>query len=82
MAETKTLTDKEKRENFVKYCNIRLRNAIKSIELLGNLSNKRAYSYTKDDVAKIKKALNDAIRTMDTSFMNRNKSIIERYIIE
>ena len=54
MAEAKVLTDKEKRQNFVKYCNIRLGNAVKAIELLGNLANKRAYEYSKEDVTKIK----------------------------
>ena len=68
MAEAKVLTDKEKRQNFVKYCNIRLGNAVKAIELLGNLANKRAYEYSKEDVTKIKKHLNDAMKDMTTAF--------------
>ena len=32
-------TDKEKRENFLTYCNLRLDNTIRSIKTIGNLKN-------------------------------------------
>ena len=74
MAEKKTLTDKEKRDNFVKYSNIRLKNAIKAIELLGNLSNTRAYSYNQNDLNIIKKELKAAMDNMNSAFASKNKS--------
>ena len=82
MAEAKVLTDNEKRQNFVKYCNIRLGNAVKAIELLGNLANKRAYDYSKDDVTKINKHLNDAIREMKVQFEAKTKSRSGNFITE
>ena len=74
MAEKKTLTDKEKRDNFVKYSNIRLKNAIKAIELLGNLANTRAYKYDQGDVKIITKELKAAMDNMNSAFASKNKS--------
>ena len=74
MAEKKTLTDKEKRDNFVKYSNIRLKNAIKAIELLGNLANTRAYKYDQGDLTIIKKELKTATDKMVSAFASKNKS--------
>jgi hypothetical protein len=74
MAEKKTLTDKEKRDNFVKYSNIRLKNAIKAIELLGNLANTRAYKYDQGDLNIIKRELKTAADKMASSFASKNKS--------
>lgn len=74
MAETKTLTEKEKRANFVKYSNIRLKNAIKAIELLGNLANTRAYQYDQNDLNIIKKELKTATDKMVSAFASKNKS--------
>ena len=74
MAEKKILTDKEKRDNFVKYSNIRLKNAIKAIELLGNLANTRAYKYDQGDVKIITKELKGAMDNMNSAFASKNKS--------
>ena len=64
MVEKKTTNEKEKRDNFVKYSNIRLKNAIKAIELLGNLANTRAYKYDQGDLNIIKKELKNAVDSM------------------
>jgi len=74
MAEKKTLSDKEKRDNFVKYSNIRLKNAIKAIELLGNLANTRAYKYDQGDLNIIKRELKTATDKMVSAFASKNKS--------
>jgi hypothetical protein len=49
------------RSNFVRLAEARVRKAIKSIQLIGNLSNRSNYDFTDEDVAKIFKALNDEI---------------------
>tara|TARA_B100000035_G_C20747786_1_gene442572 strand:- start:325 stop:573 length:249 start_codon:yes stop_codon:yes gene_type:complete len=75
MADNNKTTDKEKRDNFVKYSNIRLKNAIKAIELLGNLANTRAYKYDQGDVNIIKRELKSATDKMASAFASKNKSL-------
>lgn len=46
-----------KREKFVRLAEGRVNRALKDIRLVGNLSNRSAYSYTPEDVKKIFRAL-------------------------
>ena len=48
----KTNENETKRDKFVRLAESRMNNALKQIELLGNLSNSSAYDYTNDDVEK------------------------------
>ncbi len=56
------------REKFVELAQKRVRRALKDIKLIGNLSNRSNYSYTAEDVAKIHKALKDAVQDMRSKF--------------
>ncbi len=47
----------EKRGNFVRLAEGRVNRTLKDIRLIGNLSNRSAYSYTEDDVKKIFRVL-------------------------
>ncbi|MDR0191005.1 hypothetical protein RCO22_18835 [Pseudomonas yamanorum] len=47
----------EKREKFVRLAEQRVNRALNDIRLIGNLSNRNAYSFADDDVKKIFKAL-------------------------
>ncbi|MFK8331866.1 hypothetical protein M2D63_017820 [Pseudomonas sp. BJa5] len=47
----------EKREKFVRLAEQRANRALNDIRLIGNLSNRNAYSFTEEDVKKIFKAL-------------------------
>ena len=49
------------REKFVRLASKRVSNALRSIQLIANLSNRSNYDYTEDDVGKILKALSDEI---------------------
>lgn len=51
----------EDREKFVRLANKRVSNALKSIQLIGNLSNRSNYDYTEEDVQKIFRALQDEL---------------------
>lgn len=42
-----------KRDNFVRLAEKRVNRALKDIHLIGNLSNRSAYSFTDEDVKKI-----------------------------
>jgi len=48
---------RDKRERFVALANARVTKAIKTIRLVGNLSNRSAYEYNEDDARKIIRAL-------------------------
>lgn len=49
------------REKFVRLATRRVINALKAIQLIGNLSNRSNYDYTSEDVQKIFKALQDEL---------------------
>ena len=50
------------RDRFVRLAESRVNKAIKSIRLIGNLSNKNNYSYTDKDAKQIIRALDKELR--------------------
>ena len=55
-----------KRKRFVKVAELRVNRVLKNLRLIGNLSNKNNYSYTDDDVLKIRIALQNKLdKTME-----------------
>ena len=62
------LTDKQKRDNFLKHGNRRLSNAVKSIKLLNNIANTRYYGYDEKDKNLLFKKLDEAVREVKISF--------------
>jgi hypothetical protein len=57
-----------KREKFVALAEGRTQAALGAIRKIGNLSNRRAYAYTDNDIRKIMKALRDAIAEAERKF--------------
>ena len=49
------------REKFVRLAQKRVSNALKMIQLVGNLANRSNYDYTDEDVAKILRALQEGV---------------------
>lgn len=60
-----------KKEKFTRLAENRVNNALKQIQLIGNLSDTRTYEYSKADVDAIVKALKSAVNDLERSF---NKS--------
>ena len=58
----------EDREKFVRLATKRVNSAIKSINLIGNLSNKSNYDYTEEDITKIFKALQEELNACKKRF--------------
>lgn len=58
-----------KNNKFVRLAENRTNNAIKQIQLIGNLSNRRNYEYTEEDVEEIFKALNRAIKAAKDQYI-------------
>ena len=67
MAETK-------HDKFVRLAEARTNNALKQIELIGNLSNTNAYEYSYDDVEKIIKTLKRAITDLEDTYKMDKKN--------
>lgn len=64
----------EDRAKFVRLATKRVNNAIKAINLIGNLSNRSNYDYTEEDVTKIFKALQGEINACKKRFYMASKS--------
>ena len=64
-----------KREKFVRLAENRVNNALKQIQLIGNLSNTNAYDYDKDDIDLIVKTLKNAIYDLEKSFRSETTTI-------
>jgi len=62
------------RAKFVELAEKRMTRALKDIKLIGNLSNKSNYSYTKSDTEKIHRALKKAIDELKIRFESSGAS--------
>jgi hypothetical protein len=58
----------QKRQKFIKLAEGRTQAALNAIRKIGNLSNRRAYSYSESDVKKIVKVLRDAVADAERKF--------------
>ncbi len=65
--------EETKRQRFVRLAENRMNNALKQIELLSNLSNRRVYEYTEEDVALMVKTLKKAINNLEYSFNEKKE---------
>ena len=64
----------EKKSKFKKFANLRLNNALDSLRLVGNLSNKNLYDYTEEEAAKIVSVLKDALNSVKLRFDENKKT--------
>lgn len=57
-----------KREKFKELAEKRVNNALKNIQLIGNLSNTNNYEYLEEEVSKIFKTLKEELQTAEARF--------------
>lgn len=62
--------DRDKGAKFVELANKRVNRAVKDISLIGNLANKRNYTYNEEQAKKIIKALQASIDQVKVSFLS------------
>ena len=60
---------RDARERFVELANKRVTKAIKDMRLVGNLANRRSYTYTDSDAKKIIRALQDELNALKARFI-------------
>lgn len=73
-----TAVKRDPRERFVELANNRVTAAIRQLRLVGNLANRRNYSYDPDDARKIIRALQRELDDLKLRFKgeeNNDKSI-------
>ncbi len=70
---------KADREKFIELAQKRVTRVLKGIKLIGNLSNKSNYSYTKSDTEKIYKALKKAVDEMKIRFDSKGVGVDETF---
>ena len=63
-----------KRSNFVRLAEARVTKALKSIKVVGNLSNKANYEYTDQEINEIINALQVEINELKSQFKNKGNS--------
>ena len=57
-----------KKQKFERLVNKRVNNALKQLDLVGNLSNKNVYDYSEDEINQVIEVLNKKIRELKTRF--------------
>jgi ABC-type Fe3+-hydroxamate transport system substrate-binding protein len=66
------MRDREKK--FLELAETRVNKVLEGMRLIGNLSNKRNYDYTDDQIKKIFSALDDQLKDLKNKFKSENKS--------
>lgn len=66
---------RDKREKFIRLAEQRVNRAMNDIRLIGNLSNRNAYSFTDDDVKKIFKALQKELDQAKSRFADSDSAV-------
>lgn len=62
--------ERDKSAKFVELANKRVNRAVKDIALIGNLSNRRNYTYNEEQAKKIVKALQASVDKVKASFLS------------
>lgn len=64
----------DKKAKFRELAEKRVSNALKQIQLIGNLANTRAYEYEEEEVKKIFKSLKEEISLAETKFKSKGRN--------
>ena len=65
---------RDKKSKFVQLAEQRTNTAIKSMQLIGNLSNKRNYDYSEEQAAKIIAVLEGELKELKLKFKTASKT--------
>lgn len=68
----------KRRERFINVGERRVNNALKAINLIGNLSNKGNYEYSAAEIKKIEKVLKDELSSTMEKFNSSNNENLKK----
>ena len=66
------MVEETKHERFIRLAESRTQRALKSIQVIGNLSNRSRYEYSDQDIERIVGALRREVRTLEQRFNAAN----------
>lgn len=69
-------------ENFVRLAESRVNNAIKTLRLIGNLSNRSNYSYSDTDVEKIFRTLERELKNARSRFESGKRAEVPAFTLD
>jgi len=64
---------RNKRKKFIELAEKRVNKALKQLQLIGNLSNKRNYEYDQSDYKKIFRAIDAEVKSLKQKFIDADK---------
>lgn len=64
---------RNKQKKFIELAEKRVNKALKQLQLIGNLSNKRNYEYNQEDYKKIFRAIDGEVKSMKQKFIDADK---------
>ncbi len=73
-SKTNNALARDKRAKFVELANKRVNRAIKDLELVANLANRRNYDFDEEQAKKIIKVLQNQMDLLKQSFLSGNSS--------
>ena len=73
---------RDKRKKFIELAEKRVNNALKQIELVGNLGNKANYEYTEEDYQKIFRAIDEEVRKMKRRFTDSETKSDRKFLLK
>ena len=74
--------EETKRDKFVRLAENRTNKILDTLHLLGNLSNMGTYEYTKKDVYKMFKVIDEAVADAKKSFASQGNKKTSRFTLE
>ena len=75
------MNTRDKTDKFIFLANKRVNKAIKVLKLVGNLANKKNYSYSDEQVKKIIKALQKEVDSIRHNFQNSESAGQDSFIL-
>jgi hypothetical protein len=73
MGYTRQMTDTDKAEVFKRLAGKRTNDVLDRLRILGNCSNRRAYSYTDEEIERIFKAIDEQAKIVKAKFKQPRK---------
>lgn len=73
---------RDKRKKFIELAEKRVNNALKQIELVGNLGNKSNYEYSEEDYQKIFRAIDEEVRKMKRRFIDSEAKSNKKFMLK
>jgi hypothetical protein len=73
---------RDKRKKFVELAEKRVNNALKQIELIGNLANRANYDYSEEDYQKVFRVIDAEVKAMKQKFTGSTDNERKKFALD